>query len=452
MDNQFNQPLASLSPSNGQAIEGQYIVVFKNQASQMSASQDLKASKVSALRIREDVLAKAKLKASEVQQVYEGAVSGFAAKLSAEQVNELRRNPNVAYVEQDRIIALSPSWKDTGIATKGGGKGSTDTTTKGGGKGNGKGQTDPTPTEPAPTDSTTTAPAPTEPAPADSTVTDPTPTDSTSIEPTPTEPAAAYAAITPLEGETVAWNIERVGYGDGTGKTVWIIDSGVDTDHPDLNVDVARSYSFIYGNPSIEDGYGHGTSVAGIVAAKNNGSGMIGVAANATVVALRVFDDAGAGSVSRAISAVNYVINNAKAGDVVNMSLGSGISTTLDQAVQDAAAKGILFSLAAGNSNVDCSGTSPARVNAPGVYTISAMDSYNALWASSNFGAGVDFAAPGVGVTATTKNGSIAGGMYGTSMATPHVAGILLLRGEVLSQGYVTGDKDTTPDPIASLD
>ncbi|MCX2739141.1 S8 family serine peptidase [Pontibacter anaerobius] len=440
MENQFAEPQAAFSSQNGQAIEGQYIVVFKNGNLSASNNQGLKVSKVEAAKMRERVMSASNVDSREISQVYEGVVNGFAARLSQEQVSEIRKNPEVAYVEQDRIIALAPSWKTTANGNgKGSGDGSTETN---GGKGNGKNKTtEPAPTEPAPSDSTTTEPVPTEPTPADTTTT----------EPAPTTPAPAYTTITPLAGETLPWNIERVGFGDGTGKTVWVIDSGIDTDHADLNVDVARSFSFIYGNPSIEDGFGHGTSVSGVIAAKNNGSGMIGVAANATIIALRVFDDAGAGTVSRAISAVNHVSNNGKPGDVVNMSLGSGISSTLDNAVQNAAAKGILFAIAAGNSAVDCSGTSPARVNATGVYTISAMDSYSRLWSSSNFGAGVDFAAPGVNVTATSKNGSFGSGHYGTSLAAPHVAGILALRGEVLSQGFVTEDKDSTPDPIASV-
>jgi subtilisin family serine protease len=242
------------------------------------------------------------------------------------------------------------------------------------------------------------------------------------------------------------------GFGDGTGKTVWVIDSGVDTDHPDLNVDLTRSASMIYNISSVEDGFGHGTSVAGVIAAKNNGSGIVGVAANATIVAVRVFDDAGAGTMSRAISAVNYVINNAQAGDVVNMSLGGSTSTTLDDAVRLAASKGILFAIAAGNSGVDCTYNSPARVDASGVYTVSAMDKYMNFWSSSNYGAPVDFTAPGVNVTVTTIGGGFAGGAYGTSFAAPHVAGILLLRGTVYSQGLVSGDKDSWPDPIASVE
>lgn len=431
MENQFNEPQAVLSPLNGQAIEGQYIVVLKNgntSISSNSTSQNFTTSKVAAARMRDNAIRTSGVKQQDVEQLFEGVVNGFAARLSQEQLASLRQNPEVAYIEQDRIISLGNNGKGSGKTSP------SETTTKGGGK---KG--------------TLPQPEPTEPTPTEPTPTEPTPTEPTPTEPTPTEPAPAYTSVTPLAGEIVPWNVERVGYGDGTGKTVWIIDSGVDTDHPDLNVDLERSFSLIYGNPSVEDGFGHGTKVAGIIAAKNNGTGMLGVASNATVVALRVFDDAGGGTVSRAISAVNHVINNAKPGDVVNMSLGSGISSTLDNAVTTAAAKGILFSVAAGNSAVDCSGSSPARVNVQGVFTVSAMDNYNRLWDYSNFGLGVDFSAPGVNVTTTNKGGGLTTGPSGTSFAAPHVAGILLLRGEVLSAGVITGDKDTTPDPIASL-
>jgi len=259
----------------------------------------------------------------------------------------------------------------------------------------------------------------------------------------PTAPVAQPA-------QTINWGVSRVGYGVGTGKTAWVIDSGVDPNHPDLNVDASRSKSFIYGITSIVDGYGHGTAVAGIIGAKNNTIGTVGVAANATIIALRVFDDFGSGSVSNAIKAVNYVIANAKAGDVVNMSLGSGISATLDNAVTTAAAKGIFFAVASGNSGVDCSGSAPARVNAPNVYTVSSMNSTGALSGFSNYGAPVDYAAPGEDILTTFKNGAYTKG-GGTSYAAPHVAGLLLLNnGAIRGRGTVTGDKDSTPDPIAS--
>ena len=425
MENQFESNISESPNAVSNAIPGQYIVVFKgNKGLNASGSNDMSTSERSNFNsLREQITSEIRIPSSDLVQKFDGVVNGFAARLSDSQLEQLRKNPNVAYIEQDRTISLGK--------------------TSNPGKGNGKdknGGSSPTPTEPAPTEPT---PTPTEPT--------PTPTEPT---PTPTEPAPStdsYKTITPIAGENVPWNIERVGYGDGTGKTVWVIDSGVDTDHPDLNIDLNRSVSFVYGVTSVEDGYGHGTSVAGVIAAKNNGSGMLGVAANATIVALRVFDDAGAGTVSRAISAVNHASTYAKPGDVVNMSLGAGISTTLDNAVMSAASKGILFAIAAGNSGVDCSGTSPARVDAPGVYTVSAMDIYNRLWSSSNYGASVDFAAPGANVTVTTRTGGIAGGAYGTSFAAPHVAGVLLLRGKVFSQGTITGDKDNTPDPIASV-
>lgn len=465
MESQFTSTAAADNGLHGQLIDGHYIVVFKNAdkgTSISGAGLGLTASRTAAAKTRQQVYEAAGVESAVVSQVYEGVVNGFAARLTDSQLAALRASPEVAYVEQDRYISLGSVSKTN--TTKGGGKPVSDTGTKGGGNGKNKpvptepAPTDPTPTEPTPTDPAPEEPAPSEPAPTDPAPADPTPTEPVPSEPAPTEPAPAepapapgYTTITPLAGETLPWNIERVGYGDGSGKTVWVIDSGIDTDHPDLNVDLTRSRSLIYGNPSIEDGFGHGTSVAGIIAAKNNGSGMIGVAANATVVALRVFDDAGAGTLSRAINAVLHVSNNAKPGDVVNMSLGSGMSTTLDNAVRTAAEKGILFAIAAGNSAVDCYQSSPARVDAPGVYTVSGMDIYNRLSASSNFGASVDFAAPGVNATVTTKGGGIGGGAGGTSMAAPHVAGVLLLRGTVYSQGTITGDKDATPDPIASV-
>lgn len=256
------------------------------------------------------------------------------------------------------------------------------------------------------------------------------------------------SSTTTVSTQTVNWGVARVGSGDGTGKTAWVIDSGVIPNHPDLNIDATRSRCFITGITSWVDGYGHGTAVAGIIGAKNNTVGTVGVAANATIVALRVFDNAGAGMTSSAIKAVNHVIANAKPGDVVNMSLGGGISATLDNAVKSAAAKGIFFAIASGNSAVDCANTSPARVNAPNVYTVSSMNSYGKFSSFSNFGLAVDIAGPGESITTTSKSGGYASGS-GTSYAAPHIAGLLLLKGNTIrTNGFVTGDKDSKADPI----
>ncbi|MBC5773593.1 S8 family serine peptidase [Pontibacter sp. KCTC 32443] len=423
MEEQFDQTITSQDPLNGQPIKGQYIVVMKKSSNDLSAVRtgEMSAGEREGLRsVRQRMLRNLNVEASAVKETFEGTINGFAAKLTEEQLAAIKSNPEVAYVEQDRIISLGKP------------------TTSGSGKGGKKTTTSPEPA-PAPTEPTPTEPAPTEPAP-----TEPTPV---VTEPAPT--TGTYTTITPKTGELVPWNIQRVGYGDGTGKTVWIIDSGIDTDHPDLTVDLNRSASFIYGITSVEDGYGHGTVVAGIIAAKNNGSGMIGVASGATVVALRVFDDAGQGTMSRAISAVNHVISVAQPGDVVNMSLGGGISSTLDNAVLTAASKGIKFAIASGNSGTDCINNSPARVNAAGVYTVTAMDRYDRFGTFSNYGTPVDFTAPGVNVTSTVRNGGISHYETGTSFAAPHVAGILLLQGKVNSNGTVTGDVDANPDAIA---
>jgi subtilisin family serine protease len=256
------------------------------------------------------------------------------------------------------------------------------------------------------------------------------------------------SCYTELPSETTPWGVKRVGYGNGSGKTVWVIDTGVDLDHPDLNVDVTRSKSWIKGsNP--DDDHGHGTHVAGTIAAKDNLIGVIGVAANATVVALKVMDSTGRGSTSAIIAAVNHIKTFGKPGDVVNMSIGGDISQNLDNAILETAEKGILFAVAAGNSSMDASHSSPARAEHYNVYTVSAMNSEDSFASFSNFRKVVDFCAPGVNIPSTHKNGGFAV-MSGTSMATPHVAGLLLLNGKnILKDGYVKNDPDGNPDPIA---
>ncbi|AKD55351.1 S8 family serine peptidase [Spirosoma radiotolerans] len=252
---------------------------------------------------------------------------------------------------------------------------------------------------------------------------------------------------------TLTWNVKQTGYGRGdlqTGKTAWIIDTGIDLDHPDLNVDVNRSRSFVSGQTSADDLNGHGTHVAGVIGAKNNGFGITGIASGATLVALRVLDDEGEGRLSGIIQAVNYVAQNGKSGDVVNLSLGGeGTSATLDRAITQAANAGILFAIAAGNDGKNSDNYSPARVNHANVFTVSAMNSQNTFASFSNFGSSVDVCAYGVRITSTYKDGTYAT-LSGTSMAAPHVAGLLFIRGSKFpTHGTVAGDKDGTPDPMA---
>lgn len=253
------------------------------------------------------------------------------------------------------------------------------------------------------------------------------------------------------EPKTITWNIDRVGYGDGRGKTAWIIDSGIDFEHSDLNVDKNRSKSFITNVTSADDENGHGTHVAGIIGALNNSFGVLGVASGANLVSLRVLDKNGKGTLSSVIQALAYVNQNAKAGDVVNMSLGEDItSEALDQQVKYTASLGILLAIAAGNDSKPAVQFSPGRANGTNIYTVSAIDSLNNFASFSNYGNDVvDFAAPGVRILSTYTDGRYAR-LSGTSMAAPHVAGLLLLRGRnISSSGTALNDPDGVPDPIA---
>lgn len=247
-------------------------------------------------------------------------------------------------------------------------------------------------------------------------------------------------------GEVTPWGITRVGGGlsGATGKA-WIIDSGIDLTHPDLNVDVTNSRYFIGTSPQDENG--HGTHVAGIIAAKNNTIGVIGVAAGATVVAVRVLDRRGSGTTSSVIAGCDYVEANGVTGDVANMSLGGGVSQSLDDAVYNMSAN-VKVALAAGNESDNANNHSPARVNGTNIYTVSAMGTGD-TWASfSNYGnPPVDYCAPGVSIYSCYKGGTYAT-MSGTSMAAPHVAGLLLLGG-IQTNGYVAADPDGKADPIA---
>ncbi|WP_186756734.1 S8 family peptidase [Echinicola salinicaeni] len=255
-------------------------------------------------------------------------------------------------------------------------------------------------------------------------------------------------------GETVPYGIDRVGGAfDYSGSNVaYVIDTGIDLDHPDLNVDASKGFNaFNTGKDgkSLDDGNGHGSHVAGTIAAINNDIGVIGVAAGATVVPVKVLDSRGSGSYSGVIAGVDFVKANGSNGDVANMSLGGPVSNALDQAVQDAAASGIKFSLAAGNEGENANGHSPARANGSNIYTVSAMDKNDNFAYFSNFAnPPVDYCAPGVSIESTWKNGGY-NTISGTSMAAPHVAGILLL-GNIQSSGTVNGDPDGDPDPIAS--
>lgn len=248
--------------------------------------------------------------------------------------------------------------------------------------------------------------------------------------------------------QTTPWGVTRVNGGiayQGTNRA-WVIDTGIDPGHPDLNVDASRSRSFGR-TGDWSDMHGHGSHVAGIIGARNNAIGVVGVAAGAPLVAVRVLEANGAGPISAIIAGVDYVAANAAPGDVANISVAIFPSDALDNAVRAAAARGVRFTLAAGNFSIAAGLYSPGRVNAANVYTISSFGQGDSRSRFSNFGnPPIDFAEPGEAVTSTWRGGQYRS-LSGTSMAAPHAAGILLL-GAIAEGGQVGGDPDGRPDVI----
>ncbi|MBI4664657.1 MAG: S8 family serine peptidase, partial [Verrucomicrobia bacterium] len=219
---------------------------------------------------------------------------------------------------------------------------------------------------------------------------------------------------------------------------VAVIDSGIELAHPDLYV--FKNVTFVRGTKSGNDDYGHGTHVAGTVAALDNSFGVVGVAPGARLWAVKVIGKNGLGWMSDILKGVDYVAANAAAIEVANMSLGGGNSDALKLAIANSIAKGVVYVVAAGNSADDAANYSPA--NAPDAITVSAIadsdggcgglgadTNYGAddTFASfSNFGSVVDIAAPGVNILSTYRGKTYAVGS-GTSMASPHVAGAVAL-------------------------
>lgn len=260
---------------------------------------------------------------------------------------------------------------------------------------------------------------------------------------------AQTEAIGAQAAQSTPWGIARVGgAGNGVGKVAYVIDTGVDLDHPDLTVNTSLSRTFIRRGRSADDDNGHGSHVAGTIAAKDNSVGVVGVAAGATIVAIKVLNGQGSGTTADIVAGLNYVGNTASPGSVANLSLGGGIDVALDNAVLAVALRGIFVSLAAGNSARNATTFSPARVNATNLFTVSATDSDDKFASFSNFGnPPIDIAEPGVSIVSTYRNGQYAT-LSGTSMAAPHAAGILLLRGGSLG----TDGRNATNDPAAPAD
>jgi len=230
--------------------------------------------------------------------------------------------------------------------------------------------------------------------------------------------------------QVLPWGVDRV-----NADAVWssytadpvkvaVVDTGIDTGHPDLIGNLKGGMSAVPYTASYNDDNGHGSHVAGTIAAANNSIGVIGVAPAADLYAVKVLDRHGSGYLSDIIDGLQWVV--AHDIDVVNMSLGTSVySASFDSAVQQTVASGVVVVAAAGNSGPYANSVGyPAKF--AGVIAVSATDSSNIIASFSSRGSQVDLAAPGVSVYSTYKRQSYAT-LSGTSMASPHVAGVAAL-------------------------
>jgi subtilisin family serine protease len=267
------------------------------------------------------------------------------------------------------------------------------------------------------------------------------------------EPDETYHAAS----QTLPWGINKIDAdtsstkaGNGSGAVsnvnVYVIDSGI-YNHTDLNV--VKNVNFTAdGKPT--DCFGHGTHVAGTVAAKDNASSVVGIAPGAPLTGVKVLGCDGSGTRANILKGVDWVTANAKKPAIANMSLSGPTSQTLDDAVRKSASSGVFYSIAAGNSGSKACNYSPARAGAGtnnGIATTAATDKYDREPSWSNYGSCVDIWAPGVQIlstwkkTRTDKNPEKKLG--GTSQAAAHVGGGAAL--------YLSSHVDAGPSRVESV-
>ncbi|WP_420130009.1 S8 family peptidase [Longimicrobium sp.] len=279
--------------------------------------------------------------------VYTTAVNGFSATLNAGQLNALRHNPAVAYVEQDQPVQAS------------------------------------------------------------------------------TLQTGATWGLDRIDQQNLPLSTTFSYINTGLGVRAYIVDTGIRTTHTQFAGRATSGFDAIDGGAA-DDCNGHGTHVAGTV-----GGTTVGVAKAVSLVAVRVLDCAGSGTNAGVIAGVDWVANNHVKPAVANLSLGGGASTALDASVNNAINAGVTFVVAAGNGNTGgkaqpACNYSPARV--PNAITVSATGNTDAKASYANYGTCVDIFAPGNSILSAWYTNDTAGAtISGTSMASPHVAGVAAL-------------------------
>jgi len=311
-------------PRGGNHIDGKYIVRFKKDT--ISTAVDSAISSISA----------------DADYTYSRGFNGFAASVTEDELENLRNNPMVDYIEQDAIITISATQKDA---------------------------------------------------------------------------PWGLARISSKEPGGTTYTYDDTA---GEGTCSYVVDTGIDVKHEEF--EGRAEFLENYTQDPDGDGQGHGTHVAGTI-----GSKTYGVAKKTKLFGVKVLGDDGSGTNSGVIKGMEFVAEDApkrkgcEKGSVANMSLGGGFS----QAVNDAAAAivdaGVFLAVAAGNEAADAKTSSPA--SEPKACTVGASGENDEIADFSNFGKGVDVFAPGVGIESTVPGGKT-DSLDGTSMASPHVAGL----------------------------